>query len=530
MRILQTTLEVTWSEPGLKVQMKLKCTVSCWIQVPTPQFFLLQWLSWDVLQLRHLHCFEMHKVTQYHCMACEMLRFIWWTCRDVLRLSRSQWRWVIRFLSQSCALDVYLNQVGVLMVGNKLSHMVQCPFQLRCSRGAWHREVGLGQSKKSPQSWNHFAASEMCVLKFSMSWLTCVLVGTLVPKGLVQENILQIAFKIQCFLVQRCQGENFEQHWSNMRSNGWWWSFVNHWIWSLTFLLNFTVLMEADLLWQWLQQQSIHHMSWAFDCWMTMRTLSQHYRLNRGHMLMLQHHLRLRTKLLVLTLMLNPMMQVRTFKVSWLFLQNVVITWLSMELNFIGKQLSRLREACAFYNLSHLSQSGSKTRCFERLWEHQKRLELQIVLAAARETEAEQQRQPNSQKLAEPPDEKTQQLHNSTHLPYQEWCPHCVAFRARPDRHQRDGSVKDSGIPTVSFDFAYTKAVEPGGQAQETSAVIALVLVDSSTNFTGCVPISKKNDFDVMVREILQFSQTLGHGECNFFCDNEPSIMQVQKE
>ena len=32
-----------------------------------------------------------------------------------------------------------------------------------------------------------------------------------------------------------------------------------------------------------------------------------------------------------------------------------------------------------------------------------------------------------------------------------------------------------------------------------------------------------------MVREIIQFSQTLGHGECNFLCDNEPSIMQVQK-
>ena len=189
--------------------------------------------------------------------------------------------------------------------------------------------------------------------------------------------------------------------------------------------------------------------------------------------------------------------------------------------------LATLREACAFYNLS---QSGSKSRCFDRLWEHQKRLELQIVLSAARETEAEQQRQPKPQRLAEPPDEKTQQLHNLTHLPYQEWWPHCVTFRARPDRHQRDGSVKDSGIPTVSFDFAYTKAVEPGGQAQQTSTVIALILVDSSTNFTGCVPISKKNDFDVMVREIIQFSQILGHGECNFLCDNEPSIMQVQKK
>ena len=64
---------------------------------------------------------------------------------------------------------------------------------------------------------------------------------------------------------------------------------------------------------------------------------------------------------------------------------------------------------------------------------------------------------------------------------------------------------------------------------QETEQVIALVLVDSMTNFTGCVPISKKNDFDLMVREILQFTQILGHSECTFLCDNEPAIMQVQK-
>ena len=162
-----------------------------------------------------------------------------------------------------------------------------------------------------------------------------------------------------------------------------------------------------------------------------------------------------------------------------------------------------LREACAFYNLSH---SGSKTRCFDRLWEHQKRLELQIVLAAAKETEAEQQRQPNAQKLAEPPDEKTQPLHNLTYLLYQEWCPHCVAFRARSGRHQRDGSVKDSGVPTLSFDFAYTKAVEPGGQAQETSTIIALIGACGFNNQLHRLRAHfQKNDFDVMVSEVIQF-------------------------
>ena len=54
-------------------------------------------------------------------------------------------------------------------------------------------------------------------------------------------------------------------------------------------------------------------------------------------------------------------------------------------------------------------------------------------------------------------------------------------------------------------------------------------MVDSTTIYTGCVPIKGKNDFAVMVREILQFTQVLGHAECNYLCDNEPSIRQVQE-
>ena len=106
---------------------------------------------------------------------------------------------------------------------------------------------------------------------------------------------------------------------------------------------------------------------------------------------------------------------------------------------------------------------------------------------------------------------------------------HCVMHRARQDRHVRDGSVKDRGVPTVSFDFAYTKAVEPAQPGQEVDAVAALVMVDSSTNYIACVPIRAKNQFDLMVREILQFTQYLGHAECNYLCDNEPSIRQVQQ-
>ena len=88
--------------------------------------------------------------------------------------------------------------------------------------------------------------------------------------------------------------------------------------------------------------------------------------------------------------------------------------------------------------------------------------------------------------------------------------------------------MKRGEIPTVSFDFAYTRAEATDGTVQNTDQVIALIMVDSHTNYTGWVPVKAKSQFDLMVREFLQFTQVFGHGEICYLCDNEPSIRQVQ--
>ena len=52
-------------------------------------------------------------------------------------------------------------------------------------------------------------------------------------------------------------------------------------------------------------------------------------------------------------------------------------------------RLAALRAGCAFYNLS---SSGSKVKCFQRIAEHQKRLELEMVMAAAKDNQKELER------------------------------------------------------------------------------------------------------------------------------------------
>ena len=60
-------------------------------------------------------------------------------------------------------------------------------------------------------------------------------------------------------------------------------------------------------------------------------------------------------------------------------------------------------------------------------------------------------------------------------------------------------------------------------------SVIALVMVDSKTGFLGCVPMNSKAQFDLATKELIAFCQTLGYNEVMLRCDNEPSVLQLQR-
>ena len=125
--------------------------------------------------------------------------------------------------------------------------------------------------------------------------------------------------------------------------------------------------------------------------------------------------------------------------------------------------LAALRAGCSHYQIS---SSGSKAKCFQRLLDHSKKLELDLVFATAKAAQNEQERHPLAPVTAEVPSEFEQAQHRLTHVPYKAWCPSCVAHRARVDRHERSGESHASSPPTISFDYFYTKANGEAATAQ----------------------------------------------------------------
>ena len=80
-------------------------------------------------------------------------------------------------------------------------------------------------------------------------------------------------------------------------------------------------------------------------------------------------------------------------------------------------------------------------------------------------------------------------------------------------------------VPTISFDFFYSKSDGTAGREGDKDAIVSLIVVCSHTNFVACIPLEKKSQLDHANREVIKFVQMLGHGEIIVHCDNEPSIL-----
>ena len=205
-----------------------------------------------------------------------------------------------------------------------------------------------------------------------------------------------------------------------------------------------------------------------------------------------------------------------------------------------ASRLRELRAACNFYGIS---QSGSKKSCYHRLVSHQKEVELRAARDAVASAREEMERRPKCPKIVEMPSEEEQARHCLTHLPYASWCEACLMHKARPDRHLRTGESKTTGIPIVSFDFAYTQAdgdkekpegddAAGGAEAQveekgKRQGALWLVMTCNHTGYICAVPLKSKGQLNLISREIMNFTQTIGHHEVGFYGDNEPTIRAV---
>ena len=191
---------------------------------------------------------------------------------------------------------------------------------------------------------------------------------------------------------------------------------------------------------------------------------------------------------------------------------------------------SALKAACTSLGIG---TSGSKAQLFKRLVGHMQRRHLEDSLALERAAKPPEH-QPRAQSTPPTPSDEEVALHNLTHVPFKNWCPHCVACRSRGDSHQQGGEshASSGGFPCVAFDLFYAKISgseyhfldKLDGDDREVLTVLSVV--DRSTGMVRGIPLPSKGHEGLVhaAKEVISFVSYLGYQTIQVRSDNEPAM------
>jgi hypothetical protein len=116
--------------------------------------------------------------------------------------------------------------------------------------------------------------------------------------------------------------------------------------------------------------------------------------------------------------------------------------------------------------------------------------------------------------------------HRITHLPYRNWCRHCVRGRGKQSPHQASKGVP--GLPEVHFDFCFIgEEDEPG----KTIAVLCARERTTKMSMSSVAP-SKSSTGSFIARRAVAFLREIGceQGDIIVKSDQEPAMLSLLAE
>ncbi|CAE7197817.1 unnamed protein product, partial [Symbiodinium sp. CCMP2592] len=139
---------------------------------------------------------------------------------------------------------------------------------------------------------------------------------------------------------------------------------------------------------------------------------------------------------------------------------------------------------------------------------------------------------PNVPAAPKEPTPEQRRAHEAVHAPYEAWCQHCVAFKARDDMHKAANT--DRKFPVISFDYGFTGRSEEDGLHNK---LAFLCLHDSESGWREAIPVPGKagvhdgiNVTSYLAAEICRLLSMLGYSKVVLQCDPEPTCLKLRNE
>ena len=136
------------------------------------------------------------------------------------------------------------------------------------------------------------------------------------------------------------------------------------------------------------------------------------------------------------------------------------------------------------------------------------------------------------------PTKSERQVHELTHWPFESWCDHCLAARAKGDPHRPAGPGRHeahSEFPVVSLDYCFTRGLkEPKEVDKEDLRLyggdvrggVSLVVTNDFTHGVMVVPVpgKSKNHVKFLVEQLIRYIAEMSFSTCTLRADGDPAM------
>ena len=122
------------------------------------------------------------------------------------------------------------------------------------------------------------------------------------------------------------------------------------------------------------------------------------------------------------------------------------------------------------------------------------------------------------------PSRKEVEEHMTTHIPFRNWCAHCVRGKSKSNPHRQ--TLRDiNEVPEVSLDYMYMGS----GSDEEQLGMPILVARDRKTGWYMAGVVPNKGKCAHAVRRIEGMIDQLGYRKYILKPDQEPAIMELKE-
>ena len=153
------------------------------------------------------------------------------------------------------------------------------------------------------------------------------------------------------------------------------------------------------------------------------------------------------------------------------------------------------------------------------------------------EEEKQEEQESSSVKALRNPEDPTKEeweQHMMTHVPFRNWCPHCVRGRAVSHGHFRN-MKDDKAIPTIGIDYMYMKPRKEGDASREEdvdgdeAGMPIFVIKDENSKRVSSHVVPEKGRDPHAIKVLRHEIEILGYKKIILKSDQVPAIMALKE-